>query len=94
MNLITKTAQLIEETKQMIESATSAKNEAETKEEKNHYREMISEGRTLIKGIIHVKNELKEIHDSEECSCNHDINNPCGYGILIQEIESVENVRT
>lgn len=44
----------------------------------------------IIDEISSVKNELKEIHDSEECSCHHDENNPCGYGILIQEIESLE----
>ena len=43
-----------------------------------------------IKEIISVKNELKEIHDSEECACNHNKDDKCGYGVLIQEIESVE----
>ena len=37
--------------------------------------------------IINFKNELKEIHDSEECACNHNKDDKCGYGILIQEIE-------
>ena len=90
MNLTTKTAQLIEDTKKMIESVTSAKNEAETKGEKDHYREMISEGRNLIKGIISFKNELKELHYqlSNYPSVFHS-----KIGKLIQEIEEVENAK-
>ena len=88
--LTTKTANDLKELKEQISYAISAKNEADTKEERDHFRSMISQCRSSEVSIISFKNELKEIHKSEECACWH-TDFLCDYGKLIQEIERVEN---
>ena len=92
MNLTTKITYRLKEIKEIIDNADSAKKEADTLEERNHYREMINEVRNEQKGIISFKNELNEIinkKDKHGCYLSaeekmFDIED------LIEEIESVE----